>query len=72
MEPKKGISSLAATCLQRWAILWSAYDYQIHYKCTSNHGNADGLSRLRLPSTLPDLDSKCVTAFNIAQAQALL
>ena len=71
MGPKKGIPSLAAACLQRWAILLSAYDYTIQYKSTTNHGNADGLSRLPLPSTLPDLDSQCVTTFNIAQVQAL-
>ena len=71
MGPKKGIPSLAATRLQRWTILLSAYDYTIQYKSTTNHGNADGLSRLLLPSTLPDLDSQCVTTFNIAQVQAL-
>ena len=48
-----------------------AYDYNIRYKFTSNHDNADGLSRLPLPSTLPDLDSQCVTTFNLAQVQAL-
>ena len=71
MGPKKGIPSLAAARLQRWAILLSAYDYTIQYKSTTNHGNADGLSRLPLPSTLPDLDSRCVTTFNIARVQAL-
>ena len=49
MGPKKGIPSLAAVCLQRWAILLSAYDYTIQFKSTTSHGNADGLSRLPLP-----------------------
>jgi len=71
MGPKKGIPSLAAACLQKWAILLSAYGYNIRYKSTTNHSNADGLSRLPLPSTLPDLDVQCVTTFNIAQVQAL-
>ena len=71
MGPKKGIPSLAAARLQRWAILLSAYDYTIQYKSTTNHGNADGLSRLPLPSILPDLDSQCVTTFNFAQVQSL-
>ena len=48
-----------------------AYDYNIRYKFASNHNNADGLSRLPLPSTFPDLDSQCVTTFNLAQVQAL-
>jgi len=41
MGPKKGIPSLAAARLQRWAILLSAYDYNICYKSTTNHSNAD-------------------------------
>ena len=55
----KGIPSLAAARLQRWAILLSAYDYNIHYKSTTEHGNADGLLRLPLPITIPSLDTKC-------------
>ena len=71
LGPKKGIPSLAAARLQRWAILLSAYDYNIRYKCTTEHGNADGLSRLPLPSTTPTLDTQNVTTFNISQVQAL-
>ena len=43
LGPKKGIPSLAAARLQRWAVLLSAYDYVIRYKSTHSHGNADGL-----------------------------
>lgn len=49
LGPKKGIPSLAAARLQRWAILLSAYEYEIKYKSTHAHSNADGLSRLPLP-----------------------
>jgi len=52
MGQKKGIPFLAAACLQRWAILLSAYDCNIQYKSTTNHSNADGLSRLPLPHFL--------------------
>ena len=48
LGPKKGIPSLAAARLQRWALLLSAYVYDIKYKSTHCHGNADGLSRLPL------------------------
>ena len=48
--PKKGVPTLAAARLQRWALLLSAYDYQTEYKTTTAHANADGLSRLPLPS----------------------
>ena len=53
LGPKKGIPSLAAVRLQRWAILLSAYDYNIHYKSTTEHGNVDGLSKLPLPIMAP-------------------
>ena len=49
LGPKKGIPSLAAARLQRWAILLSAYNCDIIFKPTQAHSNADGLSRLMLP-----------------------
>ena len=36
--------------MQRWALTLSAYHYDIQFKPTAQHGNADGLSRLPLPS----------------------
>ena len=35
--------------MQRWALTLSAYHYDIQFKPTAQHGNADGLSRLPLP-----------------------
>ena len=46
--PKKGIPTIAAARLQRWALKLSAYSYDIRYRSTNNHSNADGLSRLPL------------------------
>ena len=45
-SPEKGIPTLVASQLQRWAIILSAYSYKIEYKPTKEHGNADSLSRL--------------------------
>ena len=70
LGPKKGIPSLAAARLQRWAILLSAYDYEIHFKPTTLHSNADGLSRLPLPVTGKAAQDE-VSIFNISQVQAL-
>ncbi|XP_057677181.1 uncharacterized protein K02A2.6-like [Corythoichthys intestinalis] len=46
-----GIPSLAAARLQRWALLLSAHSYDIKYRKSDLHCNADGLSRLPLPVT---------------------
>ena len=45
---KKGVPSLAATQLQRWAIILSAYQYDIQFKPRNAHAHADRLSRLPL------------------------
>ena len=50
-HPAKGIPETAASRLQRWAIILSAYDFVVQYKPTTKHGNADGLSRLPLNIT---------------------
>ena len=74
LGPKTGVPSLAAARLQRWAVLLSAYSYDIRSKPTDKHANADGLSRLPLPE---DHDpsavvSTCTTSvFNISQIEAL-
>ena len=47
-HPQKGIPEVAASRLQRWAITLSAYDYEVHYQPSAQHGNADALSRLPL------------------------
>ena len=44
--PGKATPSLAANRLTRWALMLSQFDYNIEYRRTANHGNADALSRL--------------------------
>jgi hypothetical protein len=46
--PKKGIPAMAAAKLQRWAIVLSAYSYDIVYKTGKLLAHADALSRLPL------------------------
>ena len=43
---KKGVPSLAAARLQRWALQLSAHNYVIKFRPTKAHANADVLSRL--------------------------
>ena len=45
-SPDKKIPVITAQRLQRWALTLMAYQYDIRYKPTNQHGNADGLSRL--------------------------
>ena len=42
---KKGIPSLAASRLQRWALILMAHQYDIKYRKSADHANADVLSR---------------------------
>ena len=52
LGPKTAIPPLAVARMQRWAIVLSAYDYQIEYRSSAKHSNCDALSRL------PHEDSK--------------
>ena len=65
--PKRGIPTLAAARLQRWALILSAYTYTIEFKPTEKHLNADGLYRLPLPVQHQDTPD----TFLIGQLQAL-
>ncbi|XP_066512237.1 NLR family CARD domain-containing protein 3-like [Hoplias malabaricus] len=44
-SPVKSTPSMAATRMQRWALLLSAHNYTIEYRKGALHANADGLSR---------------------------
>ena len=74
LGPKKGIPSLAAACLQHWAILLSAYQYDIEFKATNDHANVDGLSRLPLPLNPAEARlswQNSPSLFNLSQLDAL-
>ena len=70
LGPKSGIPTLAAARLQRWAILLSAYQYDIEYRSTAKHANADFLSRLPLQIEKPE-DVDEVRLVNILQIESL-
>ena len=71
LGPQKGIPPLAAARLQRWAVLLSAYTYELEFKTTQQHTNADGLSRLPLKTTDEEETSKEATVFNISQLDTM-
>ena len=44
--PAKATPQLVANRLSRWALMLRQYEYKVEYRKTSDHGNADALSRL--------------------------
>lgn len=70
LGPKKGVPPIAAARLQRWAVQLSAFSYDIEFKPTQEHGNADALSRLPLTATSSDVGSDA-TVYNMRQIAAL-
>jgi len=51
LGPKSGVPNMAAARIQRWALLLSAYDYDIEYRNSSSRANCDALSRLPNPDS---------------------
>lgn len=63
LGPHTGKPSLAASRLQRWALLLSAHSYDIKYRKSDLHCSADGLSKLPLPITKPEWNTAKIFYF---------
>ena len=74
-HPHNSIQTTTAARLQRYALLLSGFEYDIVYKATAHHGNADCLSRLPLNNERDDVnDSEAadpVHVFHVAQLESL-
>ena len=69
LGPKMGIQSLAAR-LQHWAIQFSGYLYEIKFRSTHQHCNADAL--FRLPLNMKESKNRSeATLFDIYQIDTL-
>lgn len=68
---KQGIPTLAAAYMQCWALLLSAFVYDIPFWPTGSHGNVDGPSRLPLPARSMPSTSDGASMFDVAQMQWL-
>ena len=54
LGPKKGVPTMAAARLQRWALNLSSYTYSMEFKYSKENATADALSRLPCPATADD------------------
>ena len=69
--PKYAIPPLAAARLQRWAVLLSAYSYEVEFRRTDRHANADSLSRLPLKNQGSNDTVDEATVFSLCQIEYL-
>lgn len=60
-----------ATRLQQWVILLSVYHYDIQFKSTGAHANADGLSHLPLSQVMNRNQSEEGSLFDVTQMKRL-
>ena len=61
---------MASARLQRWALILSAYQYKIVYKCGKDNANADMLSRLPLPECPADAPTPQETVLRMETLQS--
>ena len=71
LGPKSGIPTLAAARLQRWALLLAAYQYDIEYRSTEKHANADCLSRLPIQCEKSNEGVDKAKLINLLQIESL-
>lgn len=68
LGPKTGVPNLAAARMQRWALILSAYQYDIEYRKATEHGNADAFSRLPVQG---NVESEEADIFRFSQIDEL-
>ena len=67
LGPKRGLPTLAAARLQRWAILLAAYQYDIEFRSTKEHSNANAFSQLPLRESEEIEGVSAMSVFNLIQ-----
>lgn len=70
-HPEKSIPVTTASRLQRYAIFLSGFTYNIEYKNTRKHNNADGLSRLPLETDAKSDREDADGIFHMSQLEDL-
>ena len=54
LHQHRAVPTTTSNRIQRWALTLSMYDYQISFKTSQSHANADALSRLPISDVLSD------------------
>ena len=71
LGPKSGIPTLAAARLQQWVLLLATYQYDIEYRLTEKHANADCLSLLPIQSERSNEGVDEAKLVNLLQIESL-
>ena len=70
-NPRKGIPAMTVARLQRYALFLAGFEYSIEYMNTTQHGNADGLSRLPLEEARDKETVDLAEIFQVSQMEVL-
>lgn len=60
LGPKTSVPTLAAVRMQRWALMLQMYDYSVEFRKSSDHANADAMSRLPMAGANHDQEELAV------------
>ena len=73
LSPSKGVSTMTSARLQRYAVFLSGMDYEIQFRNTSRHANADALSRHPMEEAYQQDEEVIdpVEVFHISQVDAI-
>ena len=69
LNPNAGIPGMTAARLKRYALYLAGHTYDIEYRNTKLHCNADGLSRLPLSTTVSDYEDSATVFYNTQMDQ---
>ena len=61
LGPTTGVPTVAAARMQQWSLILAAYQYEIEYRKSAEHANADAVSRL-VPLTTEE-ESETVVSY---------
>ena len=69
LNPHTGIPAMTAARLQRYALYLAGHTYDIEYRNTKQHCNADGLSRLPLTTQIDDYTDTASVYYTLQMEQ---